>query len=218
MKRIIMVLSLTLLVIIGSKMTVNAYEPLPYWYADSSKIANYSASTINYNRDEGSCSSFSNFDSVIDYAQGEWDNEYEIDISLTTSSTATIENNCITRKQAQLQGINDTAIGNTISTYYTSYYATYAKPSGGIVRFHNMHSAEVSLIWDDGKLFGTAKTSDFTTTEWQAVAVHEWGHAMGYFGHSIYTHQVMYAYLGTTAYNYITHYDRKNMNLAYPYE
>lgn len=218
MKKLLLVLPLFSLLLIGSGIQVKAYEPLPYWYADSSKIANYSASIINYNRDEASCSSFTNFDSVIDYAQAEWDTEFDIDISFTTSGSATIENTCLTRKQAQLQGINDSAIGNTSYSYYTSYYATFAKPGGGIVRFYYMHSADVTLIWDDGTTIGTAKTSDFTTTEWQAVAVHEWGHAMGYIGHSIYSHQVMYSYLGTTAYNYITHYDRKNMNLVYSYE
>jgi len=73
MKRIVLLLTLFFAFGFASIVKISAYEPLPYWYSDSTKISSFSQSSVDYSivRYDGCNMTISNLDSYIDYAVGD---------------------------------------------------------------------------------------------------------------------------------------------------
>jgi len=166
---------------------------LTHWYSEANKIGAFDETDIDYVVESVTCGMTTTaFENTIGNAVTGWDSEFSFDMN-EVSSSEHISFDCLTRSEATLMGINPYAVGMTNMTYYVSPFGTYYNPSNTIVYFHYMYHSDVYLIWDTVG-YQSAKTSDYTTSQWNEISAHETGHAFGYFGHADSIYQLMYPY------------------------
>lgn len=220
MKRIVLLLTLFFAFGFASIGKISAYEPLPYWYSDSTKISSFSQSSVDYSivRYDGCNMTISNLDSYIDYAVGEWDDMFSPDFSLVSYGTGEdVQTGCISRNNADDLNIPENVVGFG-GTGTMTFSQRFRNPElTGYINFYTHSSGAMYLIWDDDGTDGSVQTSNFTITQWRNVATHEIGHVMVFLGHNTQgSAQLMHMY--TNSITTIQFYDKKHMLLVYGLE
>ncbi len=158
-----------------------------YWYSDSSYIGFHDPSNLKVyaQTDPDFGMSNSNFSAIINHAVTAWSG-FVGTTSGATSSNYDVGIYGISREQADYlnyPGNVDGATGIVSSSLYA-----YA----GTKKVRKVDKAKVYLIWDSVGADENVKTSTYTLTTWKGVTAHEYGHAIGYYGHNPYSSTLMY--------------------------
>jgi len=220
MKRVLFVILSCIFIFFVDFTSVNAYDTLPYWYSDSDKIGWYTDQTLTYDSNGiyGCGLSETNLDSYVDTGVEGWDDLLAPDYSRDTLGED-ILNRCVSRWWATFVfNIPTYAIGATDIDLAANYTYIYNKPGGsGTAKFYEIDDSEVFLVWDTDNTDGSPMTSIFSPALWETVSMHEFGHAIGYIGHTTAGYNLMYYSIQQT-YTIPTTQDKTHMNLVYANE
>jgi hypothetical protein len=199
MRKFLFLLTLVSLLFHSFVIKVNALEYLPYWYSTTNKVAGYTAESMDYllfsvNGDTCPMTA-TELDDIITTGINGWDSALEIDFVHDQSASlgTAIKVGCVSRETATLLGFSTNAIAVTIMAQTTTLVGRYRNPDDestesiynqanyGSVEGNPFGGSTIFLIWDTD---GDNQTSDFSAEHWYSIAAHEFGHAIGYFGHS----------------------------------
>lgn len=151
---------------------------LMYWYCGTDDIGAWGPSNIDVyvgTNSQWSALSTSNIRSYISTALQSWNVTGMSFSYVSNQSSADLVIGGITRDQATDIGISPSALGITISqmtlTELELYFGNQQK------NYYQINSCTIFLIESQNN--GT----NFSTTEFRKVAVHEIGHGLGYLGH-----------------------------------
>lgn len=148
--------------------------PFSYWYSDSGDIGYHTVSTKKVLQGTTGAGFGSAITTYATAARGAWSSEGPF--STTTNSDFQIQFSDATRSEANSLGVpsNVDALTDTGSRTFVGY-ASYGSSRKNV---YSISRAYVYLIYDN-------RTSQFSSSKWKAIAAHEFGHALGYFGHDV---------------------------------
>lgn len=220
MKKIfLIILTAVLIVSISDVVNVRAYEPVPYWYSDSTKISSFDSNSVDFSFDvESGCDMSSNdFEDYVYHGIDAWDDELDVDFTEVTHPNGELKLRCISRSTANSYNWSVTWVGaGGISG--SSFSQRYAKPNGGgTVSFYEHTGGNGYLIWDDSGVNGAVRTDGYSDNQWKNVMTHEIGHAIGFKGHNTMGSSNL-MYYATTSYTTPQYYDIRHMLLVYAAE
>ncbi|MBJ6360936.1 hypothetical protein ACFOQM_06430 [Paenibacillus sp. GCM10012307] len=222
LKRFGIVLILSFISVLSFTTSASAlvnYGNVSGWMASTSvsKIGFFSASDIKLyiTKNSNWLMTDTNFSTYITHAIDSWHSVVNKTTSTGTSSNFVKSFNGIGRSDANSLSIPSNVLG--LNTWTASTYYGYGKAYGT----HNfdvytIQKSVTYLIWSTS---GAGKTSDFTANQWKNVFAHEYGHGLGYYGHSanstkdlMWEDTSSYSDWGTIS---PTQYDKGHMGIVY---
>ncbi len=179
-RKIVCLLVALVLIVSGGAGTAFAVKPIveidiTEWYSDSADVGMWSDTDIKvYVGTDASYASLSvaNLRDYFTTAKASWSFLGRSFSNTSTQSEADIVLSGITRSQADVLGIQNNACG--ITKLATSEKPVIIHYGSAQKKLHDIRFAAVYLI---------ESAPTLSTTGAEKVAVHEFGHAVGYFGH-----------------------------------
>lgn len=172
---------------------IQDYGTFTYWYSDSSSIGyltNYS-NNVGVGKTSSCGMTDSNVLAYSSHSLSAWPlvgYAFNMVTGQTNYNAAPLKILCISRTEANGLGIPSNALGAN-AVLNTTLVGT---GNNGTKNVYSIPNYQTYLIWDTcSSCMG--KSDNLTNVQWQAVAVHEHGHGIGYYGHNASdASQVMY--------------------------
>jgi len=120
----------------------------------------------------------STFSQIAPYGFQQWSSGLLITMSTTSLSDYHIFVSCISGQEAMdLFKINPQTVG--FAPYESSEIVYYARTKTGQIKYvERLYKSRVYFIWNGTSLF-------YSLDKWKMVSTHEFGHALGYYGHDM---------------------------------
>ena len=167
--------------------TSTALGTLSYWYSDKSSIGRWNKSTIKVYRYKINDNGDFYFVNGIEYACDQWMDA--LDITLSDGSTSAYSSAPIkayggTKAEINALGVvtisdSESINGKMIYTSTTEGYWTYGSTT---ITGKKISKATIVIL-----------DNDRTVAQYKKTCTHEMGHALGWFGHSSYSTDIMYS-------------------------
>ena len=155
-----------------------------YWYSNDSSVGYMASSSVKVACSlSTTCQMPSNtLLSLTNYGFNAWASSENLSLTSGTTTDYNWLSWGISRTEATNAGIPVNAEGATVCENRT--FVANATYQGLTKKVYSISKGRTYFIWDNiGS--GTAKTSDYSQTKWNAIGAHEFGHECGYFGHDI---------------------------------
>lgn len=164
-------------------LSAYAWEPMAnfnYWYSNGSDIGYFNSSSNRKILATTSGGGFSTatLTSYATHAKNAWSSEGNFSV-VASGSDYVIRFTDITRAAARNGGVPNTAAAYT--EYTSKTFIGYASYYGSKKSVYRISKAKICLIYDNSN--SDYNTSNFSTSKWEAISAHEFGHAVGYMGH-----------------------------------
>lgn len=167
--------------------TVYAVTPLSYWYSNTSQISEWDrrVDVYVYSLNSGFAS---DFDTIMGHAISQWDSA-GIDTAKTSNdSYAEVEAWGGTYSEIKAIKPSFSSANTGLCVYASRYsYATYS--------YSGMPGVNISgyMYYSSSNAEVYVKEDSRTMDEYKKTAAHELGHALGWYGHSSNSSDVMYS-------------------------
>lgn len=175
--RFIIKLSLCIILCAVSVVSTFAWTdvgPFAYWYSDADGVGYIPGSTTYvYVKSNGSGLGSSNLNTYVTAAKNAWTSEGSFATGSSSNYDIIVQD--IARANANLDGV--TANTEAIT------YSTCTVVGRGTVSGTSLTKKAYSIISSETYLIYGGITNNYSSNKWKAIAAHEMGHALGYFGH-----------------------------------
>lgn len=216
---LILALSMVMLFVFGNLEAVQASDSFgvfPYWYDSTSNdigMITSSSMTIKKNQNSGFGLASTKFDTIITNSVRNWplvNHSFPISQATGQSDFDAGPGKIlgVSRAEANAANIPSDAAGATVPYMTLVGYGTYAGVEKSVYQISGFY---MMYIWDTSNTI--YKTSSFTDAQWQNVASHEFGHAIGYLGHSASSSDLLW--YGVTSLGAPTTRDKNHMRNVY---
>lgn len=166
---------MTILIVATLSFPAFAWEDMgsfSYWYSDSNNIGYYTVSTIKVLQGTTGAGFGSTITTYANAARGAWSSEGPF--STTTGNDFHIQFSDATRAQTDNSGVPSNV--DAFASVGDRTFLGYATYGGNRKNVYTMNKAYIYLIYD-------SRTSQYSSNKLKAISAHEFGHALGYFGH-----------------------------------
>ena len=170
---------MTFMLCLANTVNVNAWVdlgPFTYWYSDNNGIGDMSNSTIYVYTFSSGAGFGSQISTLVNAAKTAWSSEGTYVTGSSTNCNIFVTD--MTRLAATLNGVPFDADAYTEITDMTLIGHATVTGLSGRKSVYAVERASISLIYD-------SITGSYSTNKLKALTTHEFGHALGYFGHDI---------------------------------
>lgn len=186
MKKILIIALLFMIISSFDGTTSKAAGYILLWYSDADTISKFDSSSVEYgmNKMYGCDMVYSDYEGYIHDSVDEWDDEFgSISFSYNYSG-GDIYLGCVTRAYANSRGWFKSWVGAGGISGVILFTESKTLLGVGDYDFYTHTQGYGFMIWDDDGTDNSVKTSEYKDAEWESIAAHEFGHAMGYKGHN----------------------------------
>ncbi len=165
----------------NSVMALANYGEFNYWYSDSSSIMFLNDSTVRYAFTSDPDFGMNQTDYINSgiYGISQWTNHLN-NISSQFDTNYNLLFWGISRATADKHGLAPNVVAQTMLIKTLMGTGTYNTSTKNV---YSISYGELYYIWDTNPSDGSVQTSNFGTL-WKAIASHEVGHFIGYYGHN----------------------------------